>query len=411
MRFSTLLTTLPLALASPITEKRTEQPAPLYLHESEKRTEPAPLYLHESESDLVARGGSDRFIIKFKGDRPFSIVENALQGINGDNVAHRYQNKFRGFTAHLDRAAVEGFRMVPGVDYIEQDMSGTVSGFLTQSGAPWGLGRISHRRAGSSDYVYDETAGKGVCVYITDSGVDENHPEFEGRAKQIKSFVPGSNFDDNGHGTHCAGTIGSATYGVAKKATMFGVKVINSEGRFWYSDLIAAYDFIEKDAASRNCPNGFVVSGSLGGDFSQSLNDAASGMVDAGFFMAVAAGNDNRNAKDASPASAPKVCTVGGTQSDDRRYSSSNWGPLVDINGPAVNVLSTLPNGRTAAYTGTSMATPHIAGLAAYLASKNGVKVTPAMCKTIVDLSTKNAVTNQVANTVTNIANNGNNLN
>lgn len=447
MRVSTVLAALPLAIANPIPEERTE-PAPLILHE---RAEPAPLYLHESEADLVARGGSGKFIIKFKPDSSVASLEKTLEGIANENLAYRYDdNNFRGFTASLDRATVEGFRMIPGVEYIEQDVAGSSTGFRTQSGAPWGLGRISHRKPGSTDYVYDESAGEGVCVYITDSGIDEDNPvsinayfamstvktrlrlpstiaisvpflqvqvtdspllqEFEGRAHQIKSFVQGSNVDDLGHGTHCAGTIGSKSYGVAKKATLFGVKVISSEDQFWYSDLIAAYDFIQKDAAQRNCPNGFIVSGSLGGSYSKSLNDAANAMVDRGFFMAVAAGNNNRDTKDYSPGSAPKVCTVGGTQSDDRRYNNSNWGPAVDINGPAVGVLSTLPGGETAYYTGTSMATPHIAGLAAYLASKNGVKASPSLCKTIVDMSSKNYITNQQANTVNNIAYNGNNL-
>ncbi|KAK8143460.1 subtilisin-like serine protease [Beauveria asiatica] len=411
MRVTTVLAALALALAlaGPIIEKRAE-PAPLYLHEQGKRTEPAPLILHEPEADLVARGSSSRFIIKFKGDQPFSAVEAALQGVDDENVAHTFMNNFLGFTAQLDRAAVEGFRMTPGVEYIEQDMSGTISGFRTQSGATWSLGRISHRQAGETDYIYDETAGQGICVYVTDSGIDDSHPEFEGRAKQIKSFVSGSSIDDNGHGTHCAGTIGSATYGVAKKATLLGVKVTDSNGEFWYSELIAAYDFIQKDARSRSgtCPNGFVVSCSLSGNFSQSLNDAANAIVDAGFFMAVAAGNNNSNARNFSPASASKVCAVGGTHSDDRRYNNSNWGLVVKINGPAVNVISTIPGGDTASYTGTSMATPHIAGLAAYIAAKDGVKASPALCQTIVDMSTKNAVTNQVANTVTNIAYNGN---
>lgn len=232
--------------------------------------------------------------------------------------------------------------------------------------------------------------------------------EFEGRAHQIKSFVQGSNVDDLGHGTHCAGTIGSKTYGVAKKIQIYGVKVLNANDSFQYSDLIAAYDFITKDSPNRNCPNGVVVSGSLGGSYSQSLNNAANGMVDKGYFMAIAAGNNNDDASGYSPASASKACTVGGSDSSDRRYNQSNYGSLVDIIGPAVSVLSTLPNGRTAYYTGTSMATPHIAGLAAYLASRDGVKVTPGLCQTIAQTATKNAITNQSRNTVNLIAFNGN---
>lgn len=174
--------------------------------------------------------------------------------------------------------------------------------------------------------------------------------------------------------------------------------------------MIAAYDLVRRDSTQRNCPNGVVVSNSLGGPFSQSLNDAADGMVDAGFFMVVAAGNDNRDARDYSPASAPKVCTVGGTQIDDRRYAKSNFGPVIDINAPAVDILSTFPGQREVWMSGTSMATPHVAGLAAYVASKTRTRATPGLCKTIADMSTKNVITNQQYGTVNNIAYNGRNF-
>ncbi|KAJ3488724.1 hypothetical protein NLG97_g6145 [Lecanicillium saksenae] len=394
MRFASVAALLPLALASPMAD----------------RSEPAPLYLHETETAIVARGGSDKFIIKFKAGSPAAILEQTIERIKGGEVIHRFQNNLLGFTARLDRPTVEILRWIPGVEYIEQDTTGASTGYKTADGAPWGLGRISHRSKGSDSYTYDESGGKGVCVYVTDSGVDESHPEFEGRAHQIKSYIEDSDIDDLGHGTHCAGTIGSATYGVAKKVDIYGVKVISKEDRFWYSDLIAAYDFIRNDAKGRDCPNGIVVSGSLGGGYSKSMNAAANSMVEAGYFMAIAAGNDNEDVSNHSPGSASKVCTVGGTAADDKRYSHSNYGPGVNINGPAVGVLSTLPNNKTAYYTGTSMATPHIAGLAAYLAVLNGTKVTPSMCQTIINLATKDKISNQVANTVNLIAYNGNTL-
>lgn len=232
--------------------------------------------------------------------------------------------------------------------------------------------------------------------------------EFEGRAHQIKSFISGSNVDDLGHGTHCAGTIGSKSYGVAKQVQIYGVKVLSSDDRFQYSDLIAAYDFITKDSPKRSCPNGVIVSGSLGGSYSESLNNAANGMVDKGYFMAIAAGNNNDDASKYSPASASKACTVGGSDSSDKRYNNSNYGSIVDIVGPAVGVLSTLPNNKTAYYTGTSMATPHIAGLAAYIASRDGIKASPSLCATLVKTASKDKITNQSANTVNLIAFNGN---
>lgn len=131
-------------------------------------------------------------------------------------------------------------------------------------------------------------------------------------------------------------------------------------------------------------------------------------MVDKGFFMAVAAGNNNDDTSKYSPASASKVCTVGGSDKYDKRYTQSNYGPIVDIIGPAVSVLSTLPGGRTAYYTGTSMATPHIAGLAAYLAARDGVKASPSLCQKIVNTATRGAISDQSANTVNLLAFNGN---
>ncbi len=184
MRVSTtVLAALPLALANPIPEGRTE-PAPLILHDRaepaplilQERSEPAPLYLHEPEADLVARGGSGKFIIKWKSDSAAGSLNKTLAGIDDENLAYRYYDIFRGFTANVDRETIEGFRMIPDVEYIEQDVAGASTGFLTQGGAEWGLGRISHRTRGSQDYVYDESAGEGVCVYIVDSGIDDRHP-------------------------------------------------------------------------------------------------------------------------------------------------------------------------------------------------------------------------------------------
>lgn len=172
--------------------------------------------------------------------------------------------------------------------------------------------------------------------------------DFGGRARQIKSFR--GLVDTCGHGTHVAGTIGSNTYGVAKKVQLYGVKVLEWDP--WqndcvgtYESIIAGMDYVAKDAAKRNCPNGAVVNMSLGGPKSQSVNDAAAALVGKGIFVAVAAGNSNQNADTFSPASEPSVCTVGGTASDDTRYTSSNWGAVVDILAPAVDIKSTIPGG------------------------------------------------------------------
>lgn len=163
----------------------------------------------------------------------------------------------------------------------------------------------------------------------------------------VGNFVDNDNTDGNGHGTHCAGTIGGTKYGVAKKTKLYGVKVLNAAGSGSYSGIISGMDFVATDSASRSCPNGVVVNMSLGGGYSAALNSAAASMVSNGIFLAVAAGNDNDDAANYSPASAPTACTVGATTSTDARSSFSNYGSLVDIFAPGSNIVSTVPGGGT----------------------------------------------------------------
>lgn len=135
--------------------------------------------------------------------------------------------------------------------------------------------------------------------------------EFEGRAKLIKTYY--GNRDGNGHGTHCSGTIGSKTYGVAKKTLIYGVKVLDDDGSGSFANVIAGIDFVASDRRNRNCPKGVVASMSLGGGYSQAVNDAVARLQSSGVFVAVAAGNDNADAGNTSPASERSVCTVGAT--------------------------------------------------------------------------------------------------
>ncbi|QPH15795.1 hypothetical protein C2857_000292 [Epichloe festucae Fl1] len=366
------------------------------------RDAPAEL-LTPSDNSTVIPG---KYIVKMKD----SVGASGFSGVVKSLAAEphlTYDSIFRGFATELDEAGLKALREHPDVDYIEPDQEAAASGLVVQQTAPWGLTRISHRRRGSTQYVYDNSGGKGVCAYVIDTGVDARHPEFEGRAHQLKSYIPGSNIDDNGHGTHVAGTIGSRTYGVAKRVTIFGVKVLAANNKGSNSVIIKGMDFVHSDARRRRCPNGVVVNMSIGGGYSKAENQAAARLVRDGFFVAVAAGNDNRDARYFSPASEPSVCTVGGTDKFDNRYTMSNWGPALDINGPGVDVLSTLPNGRAGRKTGTSMATPHIAGLGAYLAALGRKRAGPWLCKKIQNLATKNAINNQVAGTVNLLAFNG----
>lgn len=215
---------------------------------------------------------------------------------------------FKGFTANLDAAHLASLQADPRVAYLEADGSASVVGFQAkhvekrdvEGDATWGLGRISHRDNGSRDYLYDST-GAGTCAYTIDTGVSADHPDFQGRAQQVMSYT-GVGYDDNGHGinipflyrgsvfanilpgTHVAGIIGSATYGVAKQTMIYAIKVLDNNGNGAWSDIISGLQFAVDDSHGRYCPNGVIINMSLGGGQSQSVDDAVAATVNAGFF-------------------------------------------------------------------------------------------------------------------------------
>ncbi|KAF4968683.1 hypothetical protein FSARC_3969 [Fusarium sarcochroum] len=280
--------------------------------------------------------------------------------------------KLGGFAAKLTDKEVEDLRNDPNVAYIEQDSRAKI--FATQQNAPWGLARLSNKEPGSTTYTYDDAAGEGVCAYIVDTGIQADHPEFEGRAEFVATYVDDIQEDDHGHGTHCAGTIGSKTYGVAKKASLYGIKIFDKDGFGTDSLMIAGMDRVLQDVPNRDCPNGVSINMSFGNTKSQAVNDAAKALVGAGYFAVVAAGNGDlfgnpEDASGSSPASEPSVCTIGASAKDDTVADFSNYGSLIDIYAPGVDILSTWIGGRTNTISGTSMATPHIVGLGSYFMS------------------------------------------
>lgn len=259
---------------------------------------------------------------------------------------------------------------------LDEDTRGSAESLEVQKGAPWGLARVSHAGMPNdlTQYTYPKTAGKGVNVYIVDTGINVAHADFEGRAKW-GTTIPlfDEDIDGNGHGTHCAGTIGSKTYGIAKEAHLYAVKVLRTNGFGTNSDVIKGIEWVIK-AHKKNKDKRSVANMSLGGGRSMTLEKIVNKAVEAGVHFAVAAGNDNEDACNYSPAAAEGPITVGASTNKDTMAFFSNHGSCVDIFAPGLDIKSTWIGGKNAVNTisGTSMASPHVAGvLALHLGEKD----------------------------------------
>ncbi|KAI2621236.1 oryzin precursor [Hypoxylon sp. NC1633] len=371
---------------------------------------------------LAARGGEaipGRWIAVLKpeseieGTTSETFLGTVTHALGGVPPTHTYKiGGFHGYAIAASEEAIGSVADMAEIAYIEPDVKISVAQLTTQTAAPWGLARISHRTGGASEYRYDESAGQGTFAYIIDTGIFTAHPEFGGRASFGANFVQGekgqgagvaaaaNDADENGHGTHVAGTVGSATYGVAKRTNLVAVKVLGADGSGPISQVIAGLQWAVDDATSKGRIGKAVANISLGAlrILSSSVNSAAAAAVKAGLFLAVAAGNGNVDASQYAPASEPTVCTVGATRADDVRAYFSNYGDLIDIWAPGVDIMSTWKNGSTAIISGTSMATPHVTGLSAYLLALEGPRDPIALCQRIQKLATTGVVGNSMSN-------------
>jgi cerevisin len=326
----------------------------------------------------------------FNNHLNFLQTKHAESPLLGDNSGLRHIYKTGGYAGYFHDDVIDQVRSLPEVDYVERDQVVRTSdevladdSISVQKRAPWGLARISHRKklglSSFNKYNSDLSAGDGVDVYIIDTGIDWTHPEFEGRA-HWGTTIPDNDqdIDANGHGTHCAGTIASKSYGVAKQANVYAVKVLGSNGSGTMSDVIAGVEWASESASqkadeavksSNSKHKGSVANMSLGGGKSPTLDRVVNAASDRGLFFAVAAGNENADACKSSPAAAEKAITVGASTLGDERAYFSNIGTCVDVFAPGLNIKSTWPGNDTNTISGTSMASPHTAGLAAYLLS------------------------------------------
>ena len=339
---------------------------------------------------LAARGGGidGAYIVVVKeGADPRSVA--AISGVNPNFV---YTAALNGFAAELNQGQLNALQHNPNVDYIEQDGVATIS--ATQSPVTWGLDRIDQRNLPlSNSYTYTSTASN-VTAYIIDTGIQASHPNFGGRAAAVYDYAGGSGNDCNGHGTHVAGTIGSTTYGVAKGVRLRGVRVLNCSGSGSYSAIIAGIDWVRLNAAKPA-----VANMSLGGGLNSSLNSAATNLANSGVFLAVAAGNENQNACNVSPASASGVFTTASSTSSDAKSSFSNWGSCVEAYAPGSSITSTWTGSSTRTISGTSMASPHVAGVAALYKGNFGDASSSTVSNWIINNATTGVITGNPSGT------------
>ena len=321
----------------------------------------------------------------------FSIapyIANEMAGTHRGNLKHIYQNALNGFAVEMSPEDAEALSQDYRVKFVEED--GTVTADATQSNPPWGVDRIDQRNLPlNAIYTFNWT-GSGVRAYVIDTGIRTSHTQFGGRASNVFDAFGGNGQDCNGHGTHVAGTIGGSTYGVAKSAMLRGVRVLNCSGSGSNSGVIAGVDWV-----TNNHINPAVANMSLGGGASSALDTAVNNLANSGVPIAVAAGNSNVDACTSSPARAANAITVGSITQSGSRSSFSNFGTCLDIFAPGSGILSSWFSSDTATATlsGTSMASPHVAGVAALYKQFNPGASASTTRNAIVNGSTTGVVT------------------
>jgi subtilisin family serine protease len=361
----------------------------------------APQLTPEGTAVLVqkapGKGIKDRYIVVFN-DNVTDVpgLAHAMQRAHGGTLLYIYESALKGFAIEIPAGLAAALAKNPNVVLVEEDQEMSLD--ATQTGATWGIDRIDQTSLPlNGTYVYNTTASN-VYAYIIDTGIRTAHSQFVtngmSRASNVYDALGGNGQDCNGHGTHVAGTVGGNTHGVAKGVRLRGLRVLNCSGSGSTSGIIAAIDWVRQ-----NHVKPAVANLSLGGGYSSALNTAINNLASAGVFVAVAAGNESQNACNVSPASAANATTVAASDRTDTRASFSNYGSCVNIYAPGVSITSTWHTSNTATNTisGTSMASPHVAGAAALYKARYG----DASYSTIRSWMVNNASANVIRSNVT----------
>ncbi|GFP56060.1 alkaline protease 1 [Trichoderma asperellum] len=380
----------------------------------------AALPVNDANDNSISAEG--RYIVTLQNNIPPSEFRShmsrvaAIQYRNSGNhkphvgIERTYAiGEFQAYSGAFDGDTLKMIRNDTRVAEIEPDAVFTLHDKASsQFNAPWGLATLSSKRRNTATYHYDKSAGNGTFAYVVDSGINTKHLEFEGRASNGYNAVDGDFTDLNGHGTHCAGIIGSKSFGVAKQTELIAVKVfLNRETLI--SNVLDGFQWAVHDIRTKGRQSRAVVNMSFGGNFSRAVNHAVESAFEMGVFTVVAAGNDQKPARDVSPASAPNAFTVGAIDADWHEWEHSNFGPEINIFAPGVEIESTFISTEMATrkLSGTSMAAPHVTGLALYLLALEDLKTPTMLRERILGLGTRNRIHNLKDESPNLIAHNG----
>lgn len=338
------------------------------------------------------------------GVQSFEAFKSKARSFSPADVSIHEFGEYRGALVRLTDEELFMVQQMEGVSHIEPNTVARMFG--EQSPATWGIDRSDQRSGTNNIYRWrDDAAGQGVGIYVLDTGIFTDHSDFNGRASYVADCYSllglacetanGTPGDPQGHGTHCAGTVGSTTYGIAKNATLFNIRVLSALGTGSIGGIVNGVNF----AVNHNFNGVKIISMSLGGGAAAALDNAVNAAFNVGVLSVVATGNSNNNGCNGSPAGAAQAFTVSASDIRDTKASFSSYGPCVDIWAPGVDITSTSRTGGTAVYSGTSMACPHVAGAAALIASR-GITSPAEIRDTLIAESTENALSGVPSGTV-----------